>query len=472
VIEERLAGPRGCTPGPAAPSTTPTGSRAAPPPRRAGRAPGAGLHPRHRLPHPGRLRRPARQQGLGRPAAAVRRAHLRLRAPHLLREPRRQRPAAPGGAAQGARLHLVTHSRGLVGDLLCLDTARATAGARRPDRRLPPPAAADEAAREQADPALARQREAWAAEAQEARQAGRPAAHQGCPRGTLCARRLPGPGTSLLTDNLDIFLSGLFALVRKFGSLGAQAAGGAIGGPAPAPQRRRPPSGGCASSAGCSSKSPTSASRPTPCRASRRCCPTRRWAACSAAPPAARAQDGRHRRRHRRRRPPQAPRRMFTDWFLRPGDNDLVVDTARCTAASPGRPAPGRSSSRARTSTTSATSATTPRPSGQPLPRALQAGWPPTTHQPARLGEPRHRRARAGLPRGPPGCRPAPLLPLPARHHGQPPRADGERSGSSPAPRPRRAQAHRHRPARPRCRPDGLVALAYGNLEPLPPALP
>lgn len=135
---------------------------------------------------------------------------------------------------RGARLHLVTHSRGgLVGDLLCLDTAPGNSQALdsliADFRRRPRP---DEAPREQADPALARQRETWAAE--ERKKLGKLV-------GLLRTKDVrveryvrvacPARGTSLLTDNLDIFLSGLFTLVRKFGSLGAQAAGGAIGGP-------------------------------------------------------------------------------------------------------------------------------------------------------------------------------------------------------------------------------------------------
>lgn len=135
---------------------------------------------------------------------------------------------------KGARLHLVTHSRGgLVGDLLCLDTSpgnsRALDGLIADFRRRPRP---DEAAREQADPALARQREAWAAD--ERKKLGKLV-------GLLRTKDVrveryvrvacPARGTSLLTDNLDIFLSGLFTLVRKFGSLGAQAAASATGVP-------------------------------------------------------------------------------------------------------------------------------------------------------------------------------------------------------------------------------------------------
>ncbi|MBL8436480.1 MAG: CHAT domain-containing protein [Zoogloea sp.] len=133
---------------------------------------------------------------------------------------------------KGARLHLVTHSRGgLVGDLLCLDTGPGSS--RQLDdliaafRRRP---RAEEAAREQADPALTTQREAWAVE--ERKKLGKLV-------GLLRTRDIrveryvrvgcPSRGTLLLTDNLDIFLSGLFALVRKFGSLGAHAAGSATG---------------------------------------------------------------------------------------------------------------------------------------------------------------------------------------------------------------------------------------------------
>lgn len=135
---------------------------------------------------------------------------------------------------RGARLHLVTHSRGgLVGDLLCLDTSPGNSpaldGLIADFNRRPRP---DEAAREQADPALARQREAWVADER---------AKLGKLAGLLRAKGIqveryvrvgcPARGTALLTDNLDVFLSGLFSLVRKFGSLGAQAAGSAIGGP-------------------------------------------------------------------------------------------------------------------------------------------------------------------------------------------------------------------------------------------------
>jgi hypothetical protein len=321
---------------------------------------------------------------------------------------------------------------------------------------------ADEAAREQADPALARQREAWAVEAQEARQAGRPAAHRDIRVERYVRVGCPARGTSLLTDNLDIFLSGLFALVRKFGSLGAHVAGSATGIPAPGP---RPP------------PPPRKPALPQPdAHRSRR-----------QAPPGPRPAG--HRGDAARLAPgqPARPRRHpeGSGWASSPATSKAAASSsasARCSPTRvlrPGRQRPGgghRSmyggiawQAGARALFVQGENVNHFRyfrddtPPLRPAPAPRHAGWLRRRASPAaRLGEP----AIAEPEPVPDAPRRAPArrrCSSPARHHGQPPRADGDPSGSSPAPRPRRPQAHRHEQHRPGVgrRAGGL---AYGNL--------
>ena len=135
----------------------------------------------------------------------------------------------------GARLCLVTHSRGgLVGDLMCLD----------PDDAL-----------------LEELIDAWRPAPRFDEQALRPSARE---LDTLAAaeqaklRRLigllrdkklrveryvrvaaPARGTALLSDNLDVFLSTLLNLVRRFGAWGAGAVAGALASPLAAAAARK-----------------------------------------------------------------------------------------------------------------------------------------------------------------------------------------------------------------------------------------
>ena len=143
--------------------------------------------------------------------------------------------ALAGILPAGARISLVSHSRGgLVADLLCMATD-VNAGGRDFDalvsdyRRKPRP---DEADAEADDPRLAARREAVAKEEQ-AKLRGLGA--------LLAVKRLrieryvrvasPAQGTALLSDNLDLFLSGLLALVRRLGAWSAGAAVGAMASP-------------------------------------------------------------------------------------------------------------------------------------------------------------------------------------------------------------------------------------------------
>ena len=139
--------------------------------------------------------------------------------------------ALPGGA----RLCVVTHSRGgLVGDLLCLAVDAGGSGAELQQlidgyRRDPRP---DELDAEVADPAL-KQRRLDVAQSEQAKLrtlAARLAAKQ------LRVERYvrvaaPARGTALLSDNLDVFLSGLLMLVRKFGAWSVGAVAGAVATP-------------------------------------------------------------------------------------------------------------------------------------------------------------------------------------------------------------------------------------------------
>ncbi len=138
---------------------------------------------------------------------------------------------------KGARIALVTHSRGgLVGDLLCLDAAdEATltpliaAYRPRPQERLnnaPDPHTQAELDR------FADQEQAKLAELVQLLR-----------RKALRIERYvrvacPARGTALLSDNLDIFLSGLLALVRRFGSWAAAGVAAAHSGPRAAADAR------------------------------------------------------------------------------------------------------------------------------------------------------------------------------------------------------------------------------------------
>jgi CHAT domain-containing protein/pimeloyl-ACP methyl ester carboxylesterase len=149
---------------------------------------------------------------------------------------------------QGARLHLVTHSRGgLVGDLLCLDAQGQanTEGApslndlidafRRQPRadeveREEAPLDADEPTRQKAA-AYKAAREAVAAQEQAKLAKLKQALNQ---RGIQVERYVrvasPASGTALLSDNLTVFLSGLLNLVQRGGTWAAGAMAGAIAG--------------------------------------------------------------------------------------------------------------------------------------------------------------------------------------------------------------------------------------------------
>lgn len=143
----------------------------------------------------------------------------------------------------GAQLCVVTHSRGgLVGDLLCMATDASVGGAGfdalvSDFRRRARP---DELAAEQQDPQRARRREAHAAEEQ---------AKLRTLAARLQAKQLkvvryvrvaaPARGTALLSDSLDVFLSGLLTVVRKVGAWGVGAAAGALATPLAGQAARR-----------------------------------------------------------------------------------------------------------------------------------------------------------------------------------------------------------------------------------------
>src|SRR5574338_132294 len=137
----------------------------------------------------------------------------------------------------GANLCLVTHSRGgLVGDLMCLGAYPQDAqGLVDAFRRAPRP---DEAEAETDDTSgeLRALREKVAAEEQ---------AKLRKLYGLLAEKKFvirryvrvaaPAAGTALLSENLEVFLSGLLELVRKLTAWGAGAAAGAVSGGAAAP---------------------------------------------------------------------------------------------------------------------------------------------------------------------------------------------------------------------------------------------
>ena len=120
--------------------------------------------------------------------------------------------------APGTRLNVVTHSRGgLVGDLLCLDpTDKGLGELIERYRSNPRP---DEAERERNNPALAVEREQVAAEEQlKLRQLVDLLKQKNLQVGRYVRVAAPARGTALLSDNLDVFLSCLLGLVRKFGA--------------------------------------------------------------------------------------------------------------------------------------------------------------------------------------------------------------------------------------------------------------
>ncbi|VVN05274.1 hypothetical protein PS662_03563 [Pseudomonas fluorescens] len=125
--------------------------------------------------------------------------------------------------APGTRLNIVSHSRGgLVGDLLCLDPTDKSLGELIERYRSTP--RPDEAERERTKPALAAEREQFAAQEQvKLRLLVDLLKQKNLQVGRYVRVAAPARGTSLLSDNLDVFLSCLLGLVRKFGawSIGA-----------------------------------------------------------------------------------------------------------------------------------------------------------------------------------------------------------------------------------------------------------
>lgn len=132
----------------------------------------------------------------------------------------------------GARISLVTHSRGgLVGDLLCLGSLNPAGDLVRDFRRVPRP---DEEEAEAADESgeLRALRERTAEDERAKLQAliellDRKALRIECYVRVAC----PAAGTALLSDNFEVFLSGLLALVRKLGAWGVGAVAGMIASP-------------------------------------------------------------------------------------------------------------------------------------------------------------------------------------------------------------------------------------------------
>lgn len=129
---------------------------------------------------------------------------------------------------QGARFSIVTHSRGgLVGDLLCLDPSAgndaAFAELIENYRRRPGP-------RESAGDAD--DQEKYAAQEQaKLTELITLLRHKALVIERYVRVASPARGTALLTDNLDLFLSGLLTLVRRFGAWSAGAVGGMVAGP-------------------------------------------------------------------------------------------------------------------------------------------------------------------------------------------------------------------------------------------------
>ena len=444
VIEERLAGPRGCTPGPAAPRRG-RPARAAPPPRRAGRAPGAGLHPRHRL-HtlggfgalPGSKAWADLQRQFG--------EHIYGFEHRTFSESPSTTPCSSWRCCPGA-LAPPRHPfpRGWWATCCASTPARQQPGARRPDRRLPPPAAAltrppanrptgprpparglgrGRAQRSSASwsACCAPGMSAWNAMCASAARPGDLAAHRQ-PRHLPVRPVLPGP---------QVRQPGRPGRGRRHRALVP------VLPPAAATER------GLRFLAGCCSKSPTNASRPRPCRASRRCCRTRPWAACSAVPPPVRVSPGMGVIAGDIEGGGLLKRLgvMFTDAMF----FDRATTTWWWTPSMYGgiacRPA-RRFRAGARTSTTSATSATT-RPPLRPSPCPAPAGWlPPTTRPASPTGRPGHRRTRA-VPAAPAGVSGRPELPLLPGIMGSRLRPTATPSGSDPVRLAGATSPHRH----------------------------
>ena len=133
---------------------------------------------------------------------------------------------------KGARISLVTHSRGgLVGDLLCLDASpdedarlALLVGNYRPRPR--------ERLKDKLNPIAQAELENFASQ----EQAKLTELIQQLRQKALRIERYvrvasPARGTSLLSDNFDLFLSGLLTLVRRFGGWTAGAAAGIASGP-------------------------------------------------------------------------------------------------------------------------------------------------------------------------------------------------------------------------------------------------
>ena len=135
----------------------------------------------------------------------------------------------------GARFSIVSHSRGgLVGDLLCLDPSADNdalfAELIKAYRRRP--GAEEDAGNADDQEKFAIQEQAKLTELLVLLRE----------KALLIERYVrvasPARGTSLLTDNLDLFLSGLLALVRRFGTWTAGTVGGMVAGPGAAAAAR------------------------------------------------------------------------------------------------------------------------------------------------------------------------------------------------------------------------------------------
>ncbi len=146
--------------------------------------------------------------------------------------------------APGTRLNVVTHSRGgLVGDLLCLDPTDKTLGELIERYRSNP--RPDEAERERKNPALAAEREAFAAlEQLKLRQLVDLLKQKNLQVVRYVRVAAPARGTALLSANLDVFLSCLLGLVRKFGAWTIGAAVGLVASPVAGAEARRLADGG------------------------------------------------------------------------------------------------------------------------------------------------------------------------------------------------------------------------------------